>query len=402
MRIKMLPEYRRRLQKYGEWIFYAAVILELAIYTLKKYDIVFVHQTWILRGITALLFCKILITEYTKQEYVLIGILSALGIAAYFISGRGIDVLFRASVLILASKGISCKRVFLAVWTSVMIVFAGWGIQSFLGIRPLYMIQQFGRGEDELRYCFGYSHPNTFHYAVWMLVAIGIYLWHGKMKTYQYALLLVFAVIVTVLTRSRTGGILMIVTILLFYAADRMDKKEKKQKLPYACSAILTAGLMAGSAFPIIFGYKENFFRYINAMLNNRIEMARAAVKFDRIIHMSLFSNPDNEIQVDMGFVRVAYTYGFIPTILFAGCIFYLIFHAYRTQNRWNLVLITMTVCYTALEAVQVNSGILYNFVIIMMIGTWAQYRVLLPHGSGKKQASIGGKNAGTDAGEMV
>lgn len=401
-RSKRLLKDRERLQKYGEWLFYAAVILELAIYTLKKYDIVFAHQTWILRGITALLCCKILITKYTRHEYVLIGALSVLGIAAYFLSGRGIDVLFRASVLILASKGVSCKRVFLAVGASVMIVFAGWGIQSFLGMRPLYMIQQFGRGEDELRYCFGYSHPNTFHYAAWMLVTIGIYLWHDKMKGYHYALLSVFAIVITVLTRSRTGGILMLATILLFFVADRTEKAGKRQKLPYALSALLTVILMTGSSLPIIFGYKDNILRYANQLLNNRFEMARAAVRFDRVLQVSLFSDPSNEIQVDMGFVRVAYTYGWIPTILFAGCIFYLIFQAYRTQNRWNLVLITMTVCYTALEAVQVNSGILYNFVIIMMIGNWAQYRVLLPAGVENAEASMGGKHAGTDAEKLV
>ena len=174
----MILKCRKYLLKYNELIFWIAVFLELAIYTLKKYDVVFEHQTWMLRGITVLLFCKILLTEYTKQEWALIAAMTVLGVIAYFVSGRGIDTLLRASVLILASKGISGKRVFLAVWTSVLIVFLGWGIQSFMGLRPLYLVQQFGRGENELRFCFGYSHPNTFHYAAWMLVSVGIYLWH--------------------------------------------------------------------------------------------------------------------------------------------------------------------------------------------------------------------------------
>lgn len=379
---RMVLKCRNFLQKYSELLFWIAVFLELAMYTLKKYDVVFTYQTWMLRGITALLFCKILLTEYTKREWMFIISMTLLGIIAYFASGRGIDTLFRASVLILASKGISGKRVFLAVWTAVLIVFLGWGILSFMGERTLSMTQQFGRGENELRYCFGYSHPNTFHYAAWMLISIGIYLWHEKMKNYHYVLLLVFTVVITVLTRSRTGGALMFATIGLFWI---VSKAKKQYIAAYIISAGTIVTLLACSAIPIIFGYKENFFRYVNVLLNNRLEMIRAAVRYDRIIYTSAFSNPANEIHVDMGFVRVAYTYGMIPTILFVGCIFYLLFHAYRTKNQWNLVLLMMTVCYTALEAVQVNSGILYNFVIVMMIGTWAEYRVLLPE---KKKGS--------------
>lgn len=379
---RMVLKCRNFLQKYSELLFWIAVFLELAMYTLKKYDVVFTYQTWMLRGITALLFCKILLTEYTKREWMFIISMTLLGVIAYFASGRGIDTLFRASVLILASKGISGKRVFLAVWTAVLIVFLGWGILSFMGERTLSMTQQFGRGENELRYCFGYSHPNTFHYAAWMLISIGIYLWHEKMKNYHYVLLLVFTVVITVLTRSRTGGILMLGTIVLFWLVSRA---KKQYKWCYGLSFVSVVVLLIFSAAPILFGYKDNILVYANQLLNNRIEMARAAVRFDRIIYTSAFSNPANEIHVDMGFVRVAYTYGMIPTILFVGCIFYLLLHAYRTKNQWNLVLLMMTVCYTALEAVQVNSGILYNFVIVMMIGTWAEYRVLLPE---KKKGS--------------
>ena len=390
----MILKCRKYLQKYSELIFWIAVFFELAIYTLKKYDVVFEHQTWMLRGITVLLFCKILLTEYTKREWALIAAMTVLGVVAYFVSGRGIDILLRVSVLILASKRISCKRVFLAVWTSVLIVFFGWGIQSFMGLRPLYLVQQFGRGEDELRFCFGYSHPNTFHYAVWMLVSVGIYLWHEKMKHYHYVLLLVFTVAITVLTRSRTGGILMLATVILFWI---VSKTKKSYRMPYILSAGVVVLLLAGSAIPIIFGYKDNIFRYINILLNNRIEMARAAVRFDRILYTSLFSNPANEIQIDMGFVRIVYTFGIVPTILFVGCIFYLLFHAYKTKNLWNLVFLMMTVCYTALEAVQVNSGILYNFVILLMLGNWAEYGVLLPERSEqRKKRPDGGNYAGT------
>lgn len=386
--------------KYNELIFWIAVFLELAIYTLKKYDVVFEHQTWMLRGITVLLFCKILLTEYTKQEWALIAAMTVLGVIAYFVSGRGIDTLLRASVLILASKGISGKRVFLAVWTSVLIVFLGWGIQSFMGLRPLYLVQQFGRGENELRFCFGYSHPNTFHYAAWMLVSVGIYLWHEKMKHYHYVLLLIFTIVITVLTHSRTGGVLMFATVILFWI---VSKTKKSYRMPYILSAGVVMLLLVGSAIPIIFGYKDNIFRYINILLNNRLEMARAAVRFDRILYTSLFSNPANEIQIDMGFVRIVYTFGIVPTILFVGCIFYLLFHAYKTKNLWNLVFLMMTVCYTALEAVQVNSGILYNFVILLMLGNWAEYGVLLPERSEqRKKKPDGGSYAGTKADSSV
>ena len=396
----MILKCRKYLQKYNELIFWIAVFLELAIYTLKKYDVVFEHQTWMLRGITVLLFCKILLTEYTKQEWALIAAMTVLGVIAYFVSGRGIDTLLRASVLILASKGISGKRVFLAVWTSVLIVFLGWGIQSFMGLRPLYLVQQFGRGENELRFCFGYSHPNTFHYAAWMLVSVGIYLWHEKMKHYHYVLLLIFTMVITVLTHSRTGGFLMFATVILFWI---VSKTKKSYRMPYILSAGVVMLLLVGSAIPIIFGYKDNIFRYINILLNNRLEMARAAVRFDRILYTSLFSNPANEIQIDMGFVRIVYTFGIVPTILFVGCIFYLLFHAYKTKNLWNLVFLMMTVCYTALEAVQVNSGILYNFVILLMLGNWAEYGVLLPERSEqRKKKPDGGSYAGTKADSSV
>ena len=186
----------------------------------------------------------------------------------------------------------------------------------------------------------------------------------------------------------------MLATVILFWI---VSKTKKSYRMPYILSAGVVVLLLAGSAIPIIFGYKDNIFRYINILLNNRIEMARAAVRFDRILYTSLFSNPANEIQIDMGFVRIVYTFGIVPTILFVGCIFYLLFHAYKTKNLWNLVLLMMTVCYTTLEAVQVNSGILYNFVILLMLGNWAEYGVLLPERSEqRKKRPDGGNYAGT------
>ncbi len=360
-----IAKYREPLARGFFWF---AFVCELLVFALKRFDLVLPRESLLLR-LFCLLFCaKIVLTHYTKKEWGLIVLCGLLGVAGYFLSDRGIDLFFRASMMVLAAKDISYKKAF-QVLLAVLSVTYGWVIlQSLIGLKPMYTIDNFGRGMTEIRYVFGFSHANTLHFAMWSLMMLALSLWHTKLRPWHYIPLAVFAFGLTWLTRSRTSGIIMILSIILFFFFDHIAWTKRYKKIIFAmvfCGFLLC---LAFSAFVVLWG--PDPILWLDTLLTGRVAKAyHGVVHSDPPFQLSLFSTQGNTLYIDMGFIRLLYSYGIVPTLFYLAAIVLLFWRSYQNDDYSCLTFLTGLILLTLIEAQQINCDIVYNFTLVMLFG---------------------------------
>lgn len=355
-------------------LFWTAFTAEVLFFALKKFDISLPYQSLILRGICGLFCLKILLTDYTKKEWAAIILCGILGVAAYFASGRGIDILFRAVAMVAASKGISRRRAFQILFYALLITDLWTVGQGLLGNKMLVDVRDYGRGAVETRYTFGFSHANTFHFAMWSLMTLLIYLYHNRLKAWHYAIFAVLGVFITWATRSRTGGGLMFFTLALFLLFTYYKPLVSYKKLLFTGGMLLLFVCAGLSVITIVNGTEGAVMGKLNELLTGRIQWAYNAVQES---FFSLFSQQGNELLIDMGYVRLIYSYGLIPAVLFIAAVVYLLWHSTYTGDFLTYVFVLSLILFTTIEAQQVNCDITYNYTLLLLFGLFpAQKKV--------------------------
>lgn len=355
---------RKHKKTIGNVLFWTAFTAEVIFFALKKFDISLPYQSLILRGICGLFCLKILLTDYTKKEWSAILLCGALGVIAYFASGRGIDILFRAVAMAAASKGVSRKRAFQILFYTLLITDLWTIAQGFLGNKMLVDVRDYGRGAVEKRYTFGFSHANTFHFAMWSLMTLFIYLYHSKLKAWHYAVFAALGVFITWATRSRTGGGLMFFTLALFLLFTYYKPLLSHKKLLFSGGLLLFLVCVGLSVITIVNGTQGAVMGRLNALLTGRIQWAYNAVQES---FFSLFSQQGNELFIDMGYVRLIYSYGLIPAVLFLAAVVYLLWDSVHTGDFLTYVFVLSLILFTTIEAQQVNCDITYNYMLLLL-----------------------------------
>ena len=347
-------------------IFWFAFISEILVFAIKKFDLVLPYESLILRGL-CLLFCiKILLTHYSKRQWVLIILCGLLGVFGYFASDRGIDLFFRASMMVWAAKDISREKA-LKILFYILCITYGWNIvQSLLGIRPLFIVDDFGRGMTETRYVFGFSHANTLHFSMWSLMTLFIYLYHEKFRPWHYAIFTAFAVALTYLTRSRTGGLMMLLTLAMFFCFYHVPFITHYKKLIFSVGMAILLFCLLLSAFVVIYG--PDPILWLDFLLTGRIAKAyHGIIHVDPPFELSLFSTQGRTLYIDMGFIRLIYSYGVIPAFFYLAAILLILWDDYRNVNYTNFTFWIGIILLTLIEPQQVNCDIVYNFILIML-----------------------------------
>lgn len=354
-------------EKAAEAIFWFAFISEILLFALKKFDVTYPNQSLLLRGICGIFCIKILLTRYTKKEWGIIILCSLLGIAAYFLSGRGIDILFRAVVMIAASKNISRDKAFKILFYILLALYSVIMLQGLLGQRLLVDIRDYGRGKVEARYTVGFSHANIFHFSMWSLMMLFIYLYHTRLRMWHYTVFIVLNFLISYLTRSRTSLALTMLSIAAYMLLQYTPVWKFKKWLCIAGAAVLLFCLLL-SAAAAAYGADGPILSVLDSLLTGRISLAHEAAGAS---FLSLFSEQGNDLLIDMGFVRLFFAYGVVPSLLYIGAVLFLIFDDYRTDNPVNFIFLTMLVLFTLVEAQQVNCDIVYSFTLIMLFNRW-------------------------------
>lgn len=211
---------------------------------------------------------KILMTENTLLEYLMISFLILLTLIVYRNTGeKGLLLYF---TMMLGMKNVSVKRVFKCGTCILMFSYTILVITSLLGFRSEFMyLQARGSMGVVFRHALGYPHPNTLHTTYVVLIALILYL-VGRQSWKKLFLIstILFSIscYIYLYSGSRTGllttGIYLAVNFLFQVRKEISSLEKRMLYLLYPLCLIFS---IIG---PITI--KGNLYEIINKILNNR------------------------------------------------------------------------------------------------------------------------------------
>ena len=330
---------------------------------------------------------RIVLMEHTKQEWIWICVLVAIGIACEFYTTRGF--VLRAVLLLLASKGIDLKKV-LKYYLDVNVISCALIIMaSGLGITGLWMEENAYRAVDEVknRYVWGFNSPNTTHYVLIRLALIDIYVWWDKVRLWHIIVLMGTNYVLYMLTDSRTGFMVGTVAAVLtvFF---KYFKKIRDFVLWYWLAIFLIIGL---AVFSLHF-LQWNFYEYdtlhvcpdyvykVNDILVGRIHQA---LKFTQDIEISPIGTRQSGVYCDMGYIKFFLQEGFLIYFIYIWVVCKLLLWQHKTKDYAGYIIVVAISLRMFMESSFVPF-VFQNVILLLLIGQWPKLMYITREGDSK------------------
>ena len=352
--------------KYVNILFYMALTIELVLMIVEKSEISFSYESYVFRVTFLISLVAALLIKRDTKEWIMTLALLGFTFVCYHLSGK--NDLLRIVTFILAARDIDLKKV---MKYTLFVSGAGFLVIALLALfgigGDVFLIADYGRElEEEKRLVLGFGHPNTLLGCVFALTLMWLWIYGEAGKLLHYVLVIFVSVITTYFTRSRTGLLVLLLT-LIFAAFVRLFPKARQNKVLYVAGFMITpvlcTGLAIAAAWAAQFMYsgvdRTKYWRFwkLEELLNYRISNLYYAVDDHGGILSSwrLFARSGADGYFDMGWVRLFYWYGIIPTALILIAIAFMIYVCCQRRDAWTLLIILSLSVYTIVEATFVS-----------------------------------------------
>lgn len=354
----------------GKVCFFIGISIELLVLILEKSSYTNPVESWMFRIAFGFFVIKCLCTKYSSKDIILIAVLGIVSIISYKINTR--DELVRIAVFVVAVKDMDFKKVlkyvfWISVSGTVLLM-----ILSVVGVLGTVVDPGEGYGikEGMTRYCFGLGSANTLSIMVWALMLLGIYVYHEKMKLWHYLVLLILSVGVYLATVTRTSFITMVLSLIVAFMFSKISFL-KNSKIIYILGAVTIPLYVACSVWAAKVSawheYMTPFQNKLDDIFTGRISCLYAFVDGGgRIENWLLFSKAGFEDYFDMGYVRMFYWYGIVPTTVMLLILIYMVYKSYRLGDYMGFVVIMIICLFNLFEAHFVSVYIARNYLLVL------------------------------------
>lgn len=335
---------RQKYSRYGEYLWYSALILLLIPVYLGFYNtasLPLLKYTLLLGSLIGycLLGLKIYFLDgHSPKELALYtGIFLLLGLGVVF---SGTRALFSVFLLALGAREVPFSRIaklclcfFLGVLTlNTLLVFAG-VLEDTLLIRGEVW------GQGNVRHTLGFGYPNTL--ALWGMAAVFAALLVFPQSYWGIALCLVLSQGLFLLTDSKAAYFSQLAAVFLCLLLRFLGPKlEGKKWVPWACGGLVALVAFGFVALSLLYREDSRIFGLLNTIFSQRLGYSNQGL---RLFGVSLFG-----AQVDFGWdpVDSLYTYGPICLGLVPS-LFYLCLGVYSTyraakNGKWEMVAVLL------------------------------------------------------------
>lgn len=370
----------QNLEKIGQAVFYTALVLEMLFVLLDKSDYIIPSETWCFRFTFFLFAVKIICTKYTKKEWAVMVLFGILGVVSYFFSGR--EEMVRVVAFAAACKNVDIKTVLKVTFfetllgCAVIILLALTGVYGTVSVTGFFR----GGGVEETRFCLGMGHPNALHCMFFVLLVLGMAIYSDWLKWYGYVLLFLLNLGVYFLTDSRTGMLSAAAAVMLAVFL-RYAKRLRDKKAVYVLGIVFLLACVLLTLLISIYGVRIPILRQIDIRINGRFQWGKSEGGMQ---YWSLFSNPENQNYMDMGYMKLFYWYGIVPAVLYIGAVCLLIWECYKRKAYGAFLVTMMFSAYTLIEAHAVSVFLGRNYILLFMGAMW--YTVLNGENGGMEE----------------
>ncbi len=367
---KVKNHMKEKIPALRKILFYLALSIEIALVIVDKSAIQNPYISYFFRFTFLITLVVVILSDYTRREWVVIFLACTLGMVSYRISGR--NEILRVVLFVAACKHMELRRMLQVTFLGTLsgcIAIVVLAVTGILG--EVSLTQDFGRSAGVItRYTFGFGHPNALQCMFIMLLLLGMYFYDQKMKWYIYLILLCANYGIYYLTDSRTGFLVAAAAIL--FALLMHETRLGSQIWSYICGMFVLAGCISFSIWSAAVSKYTwcdwTMAQKISGMLNGRIKELYwgTSTHEGAIESWKLFSSRTSQTFFDMGWVRLFYWYGWIPASLGILCLILLLAECARRRDGAALVMIVSMSVYTVLEAHLVSEYIGRNYILIL------------------------------------
>ena len=356
-------------------LFYAALTIELLLMVLEKSEIPFSYESYVFRVTFLITLVAVLVMKRDMKEWAVVAALFAVAGFAYVHSGK--NDLLRLSAFLIAARDIDLKKAMkYTFYVSAVGFFLIFVLSVFGVLGDIALVADFGRDNpQEKRYVFGFGHPNTLFGSIYALFLMWLWLYGESCKWYSYIGVMLLTGVILWQTQSRTGMLVFVVTIVLAIIA-RAFPKLSEYRFPYilgtlfsmVLSVILTVAAAWKAARYYIDGDGGNWFWYLEEKINYRISNLYYGSE-DRggiLYKWKLFAGHGSDSFFDMGWARLFYWYGIIPTVIIIMAIIAVVYVSWKKHDIWTMILVISLSIYTLVEATFVTRYLGRDFFLII------------------------------------
>lgn len=368
-------------------LFYLALTIELVLMIVEKSEISFSYESYVFRLTFVITLLAVLVMKHNRKEWIAVALLLAFTALCYYLSGK--NDLLRVATFLMAARDIDLKKAmkysfYVSVAGFLMIILA-----ASIGVMgDIALTYDYGRDVGvETRYVFGFGHPNTLFSSAFAIIIMWLWLYGKKAGVLAYVTLIMSSAILVYITRTKTGMLILtaifIVAVIIRRRSELGDKKSM-YILGSMVSPVLCLLFSIGAAAISDYQYVgpgmpknklANIFWKIEDELNYRISNLYYGTE-DRggtISRWKLFAGHGSDSFFDMGWVRLFYWYGIIPTILIVAALVAIILVCWKKRDIWTMVLIFSVSVYTMVEATFVTRYIGRDF-FLLIAGVYLGY----------------------------
>ncbi len=379
---KILTDENRK--KAVNLLFYAALTIELVLMLVEKSELIFTLESYVFRVTFLLTLLAVVIMRHDKREWIVIAAILIFTFICYELSGK--NDLLRLATFLMAARDIDLKKAMKYTFYVCLVGFLAIALLSVTGILgQVYMVADYGRSSgEEIRYVFGFGHPNTLLGCVYAMILMWLWIYGQKASALLYGTVFVVAGVTAFITRSRTGIAILAATLILAVII-RLSSNLSEKKSFYLMDVVVTPVLCLITAlFAAGFsqmGYLGKgffdlpYFFTIDRLFNNRMGNLYYGVPDHGGIlqNWRLFAGRGADGYFDMGWVRLFYWYGIVPTLLIGVAVAITIYVCMLKKDAFAALLILSLSVYTIIEATFVTRYFGRDF-FLLIAGVYLGY----------------------------
>lgn len=276
--------------------------------------------------------CKLLMTDYTVGEWILLLLLGLISLAAYRTTGEKAVVITVLTVMGL--KNVRMDRLLkfaFVIWT---VTFYGMVLVHIADVTDASILahNKFGLG-FLLRYSMGFPHPNVFHISYFIWMALLLYLFPMRRKKLWVTSFVLFGmnVFVFLYSVSITGFLLVTLYLIFHIYLDMREQLNKAEKCLLQC--VYPACVLISIIPPIVF--KGRLYELLNKLLNTRMNIWNYYLTNFRpkLFGTGVWSPEGEVLSMDCSYLYLLYYYGILLFLCISVLFMYTIWR-YTVQNR--------------------------------------------------------------------
>lgn len=352
-------------------LFIIAASAELVMAILDECRFEVPYSRYILWGFLVIYGLKVMCNLYSIHEYAILALVIAVGMINY--KCAGMNSVLKAGIFLFALRGEDWKKVLRCLTACLIVTSFIMYIRAIALNNPalLYITDiRIDRGNNGIRYTFGYLNSNRFMGTVISVVMLLLLLADGnRRKALISSIIAGIAVIVFYLfTDTRTALILVLSVILLYNAVVCFNNK----MINYLAIGMFAASFIGEVMVSVMATcHVDNaFMQMIDDFISGRFHQL-GDTKFtgsNALVYVEnwhLFSSHMNQAGCDLGYVFIFYYYGIIAAIMLLMLIVYTAVVIYRRREYYKFVILMGLCTYIFMEIYFFSNYVSKNLLLV-------------------------------------